>query len=108
MDNLEERTKHLIEMETKMDEVIEKEKDLDQAISALEALPDLLAPLDQWLDSGQWLEDFRLDEQHAFGDLPRGSLSEDGLYNLQMSLVEKAQELEALCRTFLRSRNFSD
>ena len=39
--------------------------------------------LTQYLESGQWLRDFELDEK---GELPkelkRGILSEDGLYNL--------------------------
>lgn len=47
--------------------------------------------LRQYMESGQWLRDFSLDEK---GELPsglkRGILSEDGLYNL-LSAIEKEQ-----------------
>ena len=39
--------------------------------------------LTQYLESGQWLRDFELDEKGELPkDLKRGILSEDGLYNL--------------------------
>ena len=39
--------------------------------------------LTQYLESGQWLRDFELDEKGKLpSDLKRGILSEDGLYNL--------------------------
>lgn len=39
--------------------------------------------LTQYLESGQWLRDFELDEKGELpSDLKRGILSEDGLYNL--------------------------
>ena len=47
--------------------------------------------LTQYLESGQWLRDFELDEK---GELPkelkRGILSEDGLYNL-IADIEQAK-----------------
>jgi len=39
--------------------------------------------LTQYMESGQWLRDFELDEKGELPDnLKRGILSEDGLYNL--------------------------
>ena len=51
--------------------------------------------LTQYLESGQWMRDFQLDEK---GDLPkelkRGILSEDGLYNL-LSEIDEAKRRKA-------------
>ena len=45
--------------------------------------------LTQYLESGQWLRDFSVDEKGELPkDLKRGILSEDGLYNL-LSDIEK-------------------
>ncbi len=49
--------------------------------------------LTQYLESGQWLRDFELDEK---GELPkelkRGILSEDGLYNLIADIEQKSKK----------------
>ena len=45
--------------------------------------------LSAYMNSGQWLEDYKLDESGALpSDLKRGVLSEDGLYNL----LQEAEE----------------
>ena len=64
-------------------------KSVEQAIEQAEVGIDML--LDQWenicilneyLDSGEWLQDFEADERGEISKLiPRGILSEDGLYN---------------------------
>ena len=42
-----------------------------------------LRQLTEYMDSGQWLQDYELDEAGGFPpDLKRGVLSQDGLYNL--------------------------
>ena len=47
--------------------------------------------LTQYLESGQWLRDFSLDEKGELPkDLKRGILSEDGLYNL-IADIEQAK-----------------
>ena len=47
--------------------------------------------LTQYLESGQWLRDFELDEKGKLpSDLKRGILSEDGLYNL-IADIEQAK-----------------
>ncbi len=47
--------------------------------------------LTQYLESGQWLRDFELEEKGKLpSDLKRGILSEDGLYNL-IADIEQAK-----------------
>ena len=47
------------------------------------AMAEHLRLLTDYMDSGQWLADYELDEAGGFPpDLKRGVLSEDGLYNL--------------------------
>jgi hypothetical protein len=47
----------------------------------LDAWEDICA-LNEYLDSGQWQADFEADERGEIGkSVPRGVLSEDGLYN---------------------------
>ena len=47
--------------------------------------------LTQYLESGQWLRDYELDEKGKLPcDLKRGILSEDGLYNL-ITDIEQAK-----------------
>ena len=65
-------------------------KDVEDAIKQAEVGVDML--MDQWenicmindyLDSGEWQADFEADEGGEIGkDIPRGVLSEDGLYNV--------------------------
>ena len=44
--------------------------------------PDDLSVLLDYYENGQWLRDYRLDEQGLLpSDLKRGILSEDGFYN---------------------------
>ena len=44
--------------------------------------PDDLSILLDYYENGQWLRDYRLDEQRLLpSDLKRGILSEDGFYN---------------------------
>ena len=60
----------------------------------------VMMPLLDWMDSGEWLKDYDLDATGAFQDISRGSLSEDGLYDLITSLDERTKELEQLCQTY--------
>ncbi|MBQ2898461.1 MAG: DUF4298 domain-containing protein [Oscillospiraceae bacterium] len=68
------------------------EKIFDEVKTAFETDPDFfendamqkkVSLLTQYMESGQWLRDFELDEKGKLpADLKRGILSEDGLYNL--------------------------
>ena len=56
---------------------------LDKALDEYDAVKGQIVSLNEYLDGGQWREDFEADER---GEIPsnikRGVLSEDGLYNL--------------------------
>lgn len=52
----------------------------------------LMATLSDYLDSGLWLEDYRLDEEGLLPkELKRGVLSQDGLYDLLTAWRERQQ-----------------
>ena len=52
--------------------------------------------LTQYLESGQWLRDFELDEKGKLpSGLKRGILSEDGLYNL-ITDIEQSKSIEEI------------
>ena len=53
--------------------------------------------LTQYLESGQWLRDFELDEKGKLpSGLKRGILSEDGLYNLIADIEKKKKKKSGL------------
>lgn len=77
------------------------EKVFDEVRLAFESDPDFfenetfsrkISLLTQYLESGQWLRDFELDEKGELPkDLKRGILSEDRLYNL-LSDIDKTKQ----------------
>lgn len=72
-------------------------EDVEEAVSQAEKGVEMLigqwenvCKLNDYLDSGQWLSDFKADERGEIRrELPRGVLSEDGLYNV----IERLQEV---------------
>ncbi|MBR5226377.1 MAG: DUF4298 domain-containing protein [Clostridia bacterium] len=49
--------------------------------------------LSAYMDSGQWLQDYHLDELGMLPpELKRGVLSEDGLYHLLADIMEKERD----------------
>lgn len=71
------------EMEDRYDELTRVLAGLDEAISEYKTfLPDLEA-LREYMESGQWKQDFEADEAGRIpAEVKRGVLSEDGLYEL--------------------------
>lgn len=78
-------------IERSISRIVRMEHDLDAVLEALsfqgkDSDPEIgerMMRLSAYLDSGQWLEDYRLDEEGKLpADLKRGVLSEDTLYNL--------------------------
>ncbi len=56
---------------------------VNRALEALEEAKNDLAVLDRYQRSGQWLKDYKADEAGKIpGNINRGVLSQDGLYNL--------------------------
>ena len=70
-------------MEEDYNAVAEAVKALEEAVAGFEEVACRLQRLSEYMDSGQWRRDFEADEAGRLpSDLPRGVLSEDGLYNL--------------------------
>ncbi|MBQ6822923.1 MAG: DUF4298 domain-containing protein [Bacteroidales bacterium] len=70
-------------MEEDYNAVAEAVKALEEAVSGFEEVADRVQRLSEYMDSGLWRRDFEADEAGLLpSDLPRGVLSEDGLYNL--------------------------
>lgn len=75
--NTEEAIRRIMEMEARFDRVLSAPDRQDPAIR------EDLAALERYLESGQWLADYTLDEQGLLPQgLKRGVLSQDGLYDL--------------------------
>ena len=70
-------------MEEAFDEVKNVVDALHAGLDTFEEVQDQIQELKLYQESGEWLEDFEMDEQGGFpSDMPRGVLSEDALYNL--------------------------
>ena len=82
-------------MEQAYDRACELNAALAEALDAFEENADLMQELADYMDSGQWMQDFEADESGLLPeDLKRGVLSEDGLYNL---LTEYEMLKERMC-----------
>ena len=92
-----EQTERIAAMEAAMRRAQTALTSLSQALDAYRAaLPDLRA-LDGYLRSAEWKADFAADEAGALPpELPRGVLSEDGLYDLLTQEDALRQELAEL------------
>lgn len=70
-------------MEDRYDEVTRVLAALEEAVDEYKDFKSELDALKDYMDSGQWKEDFEADEAGLVpADLKRGVLSEDSLYNL--------------------------
>ena len=70
-------------MEDRYDELTRVLAALEEAVGKYEDFKDELGVLKDYMDSGEWKEDYEADEAGQLpSDLKRGVLSEDGLYNL--------------------------
>lgn len=71
------------EMEERYDELTRVLAGLDEAISEYKTFKPDLQALREYMESGQWEQDFEADEAGQIpADVKRGVLSEDGLYDL--------------------------
>ena len=84
-------------MEAAFDRTAGAVKALEAALDAYQTAKVDIDRLTDYLDSGAWREDFEADEAGLVpGELKRGVLSEDALYNLLgdiVSLHEQVQEI---------------
>ena len=87
-------------MEDRYDEISRVLAALDKAVDEYEDFKSELDALRDYMDSGQWKDDYEADEAGQVpSDLKRGVLSEDGLYNLLHdadTILDRARNV--LCR----------
>ena len=77
------RTTRVTEMEDNMINAQDAILRLNTELSSFLKVQENIQSLDQYYQSPDWKEDFEADEAGLFPpDLPRGVLSEDGIYNL--------------------------
>ena len=92
-----ERIDRVSVMENYMNNVQETFLRLGAALESFRTVQNMVRYLSQYYQSEDWREDFEADEAGKFpDDLPRGVLSEDGIYNL----LEQNDELWERLRTF--------
>ncbi len=94
------RIERISMMEDRYDEVIRVLAALEEAVDEYKNYKSELDALKDYMDSGQWKEDFEADEAGLIpADVKRGVLSEDGLYNLLQdagTILDRARNV--LCR----------
>lgn len=88
--------KNLVERVARMEEASKRVENmlvqLNQGLDSYSQVQHEIEILEKYLDSKQWHADFEADEAGKLpADMPRGVLSEDGLYNL-LNRVEDAKE----------------
>ncbi|MCR5835221.1 MAG: DUF4298 domain-containing protein [Lachnospiraceae bacterium] len=94
-DNIENSINRIIKMEMIFDEAQEKIQQLENAIEEFTSIQSEIRKLEEYYQSKDWKEDFKLDESGELPkDLKRGVLSEDGIYNL----LEKNSDLDKLIK----------
>ena len=70
-------------MEQLLDEIQEINQNTPEIIADDLEVKEKIRILENYLDSGQWLKDYKYDEEGKLpADIKRGVLSEDALYNL--------------------------
>ena len=94
------RIERISMMEDRYDEISRVLAALDEAVDEYEDFKSELDVLRDYMDSGQWKDDYEADEAGQIpSDLKRGVLSEDGLYNLlhdAETILDRARNV--LCR----------
>ena len=94
------RIERISMMEDRYDEISRVLAALDEAVDEYEDFKSELDALRDYMDSGQWKDDYEADEAGQIpSDLKRGVLSEDGLYNLLHdadTIIDHARNV--LCR----------
>jgi len=83
MDGLQTTIERIRQMEQYFDEIAEATKRDAEAVRKDEVLQEKWQTLLTYYEGGQWLKDYEADERGELpGDLKRGVLSQDGVYNL--------------------------
>ena len=86
------------QMEDRFDEVTRVMAALDEAVSEYADFKSEIQALQEYMESGQWKEDYEADEAGKIpANVKRGVLSEDGLYDL----LEESDRILARAREIL-------
>lgn len=92
---MEKRIERVRAMEERLNRLLTWQKELERLLDALPLIREDEAMLEAYLESPEWREDLEADEAERFpADLPRGVLSEDGIWNA----LENQRELEDALR----------
>jgi hypothetical protein len=87
----------IVAMEAAFDRTALAVQMLEAALDTYETVKVDIDRLTDYLESGAWREDFEADEAGLVpGDLKRGVLSEDGLYDLLADIVRVNEHLQEL------------
>jgi hypothetical protein len=87
----------IVAMEAAFDRTALAVQMLEAALGTYETVKVDIDRLTDYLESGAWREDFEADEAGLVpGDLTRGVLSEDGLYDLLADIVRVNEHLQSL------------
>ena len=88
----------IVAMEAAFDRTAAAVKNLMEALDAYETVRVDIDRLTDYLDSVAWRDDFEADEAGFVpGDLKRGVLSEDALYNLLGDIVSLHEQMQEIC-----------
>ena len=83
------------DMDGRMEKAREVLDQLERSVSEYNSIKEDVRILQQYMESGQWQLDFEADEAGQIPDyIPRGVLSEDGLY----SFLERKDEILSSAR----------
>ena len=87
----------IVAMEAAFDRTALAVQMLEAALDTYETVKVDIDRLTDYLESGAWREDFEADEAGLVpGELKRGVLSEDGLYDLLADIVRVNEHLQSL------------
>jgi len=87
----------IVAMEAAYDRTALAVRMLESALDTYETVKVDIDRLTEYLESGAWREDYEADEAGLVpGDLKRGVLSEDGLYDLLGDIVRLHEHLQEL------------
>ena len=80
---MDKKYDHIREMEKIYDHVLQTQSAFEKAIEEYRDLQPEIQKLEEYYASRRWKDDFAADERGDIpGDIKRGVLSEDGIYNL--------------------------
>ncbi|MCI5825204.1 MAG: DUF4298 domain-containing protein [Arcanobacterium sp.] len=80
---MDDTRKRIEQMENKMNQVSSYTKMLESMLDSFSAMEQTVEELWNYYENGEWMADYQLDEAGEVPEsMPRGILSEDGLYNV--------------------------